>query len=391
MRIYEGSPRQDFEEVFRSIGAFLDQRGMKDVLLVEAPDGFIVQGLVISGAPVQAPGPNRSGPGQGNAHVPRRRYRPIHGGSRRSTRPLQPCLDPRGGLLRDGVPRPRSLHGRPETAGRVLLRAGRRFRRPTPAVQQAGSGHQLAEFTREDIAQMVARGPRSGTRSRSGSQQHDHQRLIGGGIAESPEDRRRRPRHHSRRSDRHPARGAGRALRLAQADRGGRRGAARARPATPSDQSRRRSIDPDTPAATPAPTAAASSAAETTLADRSAGVRLSSDRRLAEAAVLGVMVVWAANFIVVKNAIGTLPPVAFTMLRYGLAAVALLVHPALQRGSVRLPRPGHHPDPRPWRAWLRALSYPLDDRSAVHPRRGQQHHRVDACTSRSRSSPGPTR
>ena len=49
MRIYEGSPRQDFEEVLRSIGAFLDQRGMRDVLLVEAPDGFIVQGLVISG------------------------------------------------------------------------------------------------------------------------------------------------------------------------------------------------------------------------------------------------------------------------------------------------------------------------------------------------------
>jgi hypothetical protein len=46
MRIYEGSPRQDFEEVLRSIGAFLDQRGMKEVLLAEAPDGFIVQGLV---------------------------------------------------------------------------------------------------------------------------------------------------------------------------------------------------------------------------------------------------------------------------------------------------------------------------------------------------------
>ena len=46
MRIYEGSPRQDFEEVFRSIGAFLDQRGMKEVLLAEAPDAFIVQGLV---------------------------------------------------------------------------------------------------------------------------------------------------------------------------------------------------------------------------------------------------------------------------------------------------------------------------------------------------------
>jgi hypothetical protein len=48
MRIYEGSPRQDFEEVFRSMGAFLDRRGMREVLLVEAPDGFIVQGLVTS-------------------------------------------------------------------------------------------------------------------------------------------------------------------------------------------------------------------------------------------------------------------------------------------------------------------------------------------------------
>ena len=60
MRIYEGSPRQDFEEVFRSIGAFIDQRGMRDVLLVEAPDGFIVQGLVISGT-TPAPGRDTMG------------------------------------------------------------------------------------------------------------------------------------------------------------------------------------------------------------------------------------------------------------------------------------------------------------------------------------------
>ena len=46
MRIYDGSPRQDFEEVFRSIGAFLDRRDMKDVLLLEVPDGYVVQGLV---------------------------------------------------------------------------------------------------------------------------------------------------------------------------------------------------------------------------------------------------------------------------------------------------------------------------------------------------------
>ena len=50
MRIYEGSPRQDFEEVFRSIGAFLDTRGTRDILLLEVPDGFVVQGLVMAGA-----------------------------------------------------------------------------------------------------------------------------------------------------------------------------------------------------------------------------------------------------------------------------------------------------------------------------------------------------
>ena len=46
MRIYDGSPRQDFEEVFRSIGAYLDRRGMREILLGEATDWFIVQGMV---------------------------------------------------------------------------------------------------------------------------------------------------------------------------------------------------------------------------------------------------------------------------------------------------------------------------------------------------------
>jgi hypothetical protein len=50
MRIYEGSPRQNYEEVMRSVGAFLDQRGMREVLLLEVPDGFVVQGLVVENA-----------------------------------------------------------------------------------------------------------------------------------------------------------------------------------------------------------------------------------------------------------------------------------------------------------------------------------------------------
>jgi len=54
MRIYEGSPRQDYEEVLRTIGAFLDQRGMREILLTEVPDGFVVQGLVGPEARVSA-------------------------------------------------------------------------------------------------------------------------------------------------------------------------------------------------------------------------------------------------------------------------------------------------------------------------------------------------
>jgi hypothetical protein len=45
MRIYDGRPRQDYEEVFRSLGAFIDQRGMHSILILEAPDGFVLQGV----------------------------------------------------------------------------------------------------------------------------------------------------------------------------------------------------------------------------------------------------------------------------------------------------------------------------------------------------------
>ena len=50
MRIYEGSPRQDWEEVLRSVGAYLDDRGMRGVVFVETDTGFIIQGTAVSNA-----------------------------------------------------------------------------------------------------------------------------------------------------------------------------------------------------------------------------------------------------------------------------------------------------------------------------------------------------
>jgi hypothetical protein len=49
MRIYEGSPRQDWEEVLRSIGAFADRERLKELLLLELEGGLLLQGLALPG------------------------------------------------------------------------------------------------------------------------------------------------------------------------------------------------------------------------------------------------------------------------------------------------------------------------------------------------------
>jgi hypothetical protein len=159
MRIYEGSPRQDFEEVFRSIGAFLDQRGMKDVLLAEAPDGFIVQGLVVTGASTSAWSDSMG-------QVVKETLTFLDDDIARF---MEEALARRG----QAAPAPAGPAGYYESAFRVL---GRYMDEQRPrdvfffeqdgafVVRllmggQAGSKHVLAEFTREDIAEMIARGP----------------------------------------------------------------------------------------------------------------------------------------------------------------------------------------------------------------------------------------
>ena len=65
----------------------------------------------------------------------------------------------------------------------------------------------------------------------------------------------------------------------------------------------------------------------------------SDDRRLVETSVVGVMVVWALNFIVVKDVLTIMPPIAFTFLRYTLASCTLLLILWRTEGAIRLPRP----------------------------------------------------
>ncbi|HUQ77740.1 MAG TPA: DMT family transporter [Patescibacteria group bacterium] len=63
-----------------------------------------------------------------------------------------------------------------------------------------------------------------------------------------------------------------------------------------------------------------------------------AERRVAELAVLAVMVVWAGNFIVVKSAVEVLPPVGFTFLRFAIASTTLMVLLRWREGAIGLPR-----------------------------------------------------
>jgi hypothetical protein len=160
MRIYDGSPRQDFEEVLRSIGAFLDQRGMRDVLLLEAPDGFIVQGLVVEG-----------GSGTWSESVGRQAKETLTFLDDDIARFMDEAMARRGAEAA-GLP-DSSKAGYYEMSFRVLGRwmdgqrphdifffeQGGAFVVRLQMVTAAGAHHSLAEFTKEDIETMITGAP----------------------------------------------------------------------------------------------------------------------------------------------------------------------------------------------------------------------------------------
>ncbi|MGH2467694.1 MAG: hypothetical protein ACRDGL_08190 [Candidatus Limnocylindrales bacterium] len=160
MRIYEGSPRQDFEEVLRSIGAFLDQRGMREVLFVEDPEGFVVQGLVTS-----------SGSGgawsESMGQVTKETFR-------FQDDDISRFMDEALARRNSGAPVPDfASAGAYERAFRVLGRymdaqkprdvfffeQGGAFVVRLLLATQSATHHELAEFTREDIERMIAEAP----------------------------------------------------------------------------------------------------------------------------------------------------------------------------------------------------------------------------------------
>ena len=156
MRIYEGGPRQDYEEALRSIGAFLDQRGMREVLMLETSEGLVVQGL----APRAAQGQWNEATGtleketltffeddvvrfMDEAYSQRRRGRPPR--SVVSDSFYEHALRMLGRYIDQQKPRDIFLFEQDRSFVLRLLMGAR-----------TGDRHVLAEFTRDEIEQMVA-------------------------------------------------------------------------------------------------------------------------------------------------------------------------------------------------------------------------------------------
>ena len=163
MRIYDGSPRQDFEEVFRSIGVFLDARGMRDILVLEVPDGFVVQGLVVTG----------TGGGAWSDAVGTMTKETLSFLDDDIAKFMEEAAGRRGaGPVPEVVPG--TSAGAYEHALRVI---GRWMDEQRPKdvflfeqdgsyvirlllAGQAGAHHQIAEFTREDVINLVTQAPK---------------------------------------------------------------------------------------------------------------------------------------------------------------------------------------------------------------------------------------
>lgn len=165
MRIYEGSPRQDWEEVLRSVGAYLDDRGMRGLVFVETDTGFIIQGTSVQGAAGSA-------------------YSESMGKAVRETLTLPDedvgqFMDE--ALARRGAapdPTPKHYEAQLRVIGKYIDSQHPRdifffemdgayvIRLTTSG--QGGLKHELVEFTREDIADLIARAPalRRGTKAK---------------------------------------------------------------------------------------------------------------------------------------------------------------------------------------------------------------------------------
>ncbi len=159
MRIYEGSPRQDWEEVLRAIGFFADRERLKELLFLEMDDGFLLQGLTV---------PDAGAWSESSGQLAKRTYEILdeqaaqlidEATARRGTATephphveianfYEQALRVIGSWLDQQHPRDLFFF---EQDGSFVLR--------TLVATSTHTGHQLAEFTKDEILAMIDAAP----------------------------------------------------------------------------------------------------------------------------------------------------------------------------------------------------------------------------------------
>ncbi|HEX2142690.1 MAG TPA: hypothetical protein VHK28_10550 [Candidatus Limnocylindria bacterium] len=160
MRIYEGSPRQDWEEVLRAIGAFADREQLKELLFLELDDGFLLQGLAL---------PAGGADSDSFGALSKRMYELVD----EQVAQLMDEAAAQRGSAEVSVPQP-GLTNYYEQALRIVgAWVDREHARDLFFFEQDGSfvlrvlhataggaiGHQLAEFTKDEIVAMIEAAP----------------------------------------------------------------------------------------------------------------------------------------------------------------------------------------------------------------------------------------
>ena len=165
MRIYEGAPRQIYEEVLRSLGAVLDQRGMREITVNETDDGFIVQGLAL------VPGEERQW------HDPNARLdkETIYlreddmarfmdeAGARRPSRTQRaqggPAVTQAGGFYETALRVIGAYIDQQQPRDIFFFEQDHQFVMRLLMSTRAGLRHVLVEFTRQEVESMIAQAP----------------------------------------------------------------------------------------------------------------------------------------------------------------------------------------------------------------------------------------
>lgn len=160
MRIYDGSPRQDWEEVLRSIGAFADQETLKELLFLELEGGFLLQGLGLQGGGADS---------DSFGSTAKRTYELTD----EQVAEMMDAMEARRGSADHDVPHP-DLTNYYELALRIIgayidtQRAhdvfffeqdGSFVLRLFGVTGSHGATHQLSEFTKDEILAMIAAAP----------------------------------------------------------------------------------------------------------------------------------------------------------------------------------------------------------------------------------------